>query len=226
MSFLKNIKQDVEYAEYKLFYDLITKENKKFNITSIENEREFFIKNVQDCIYGCELYDSGSKILEIGSGGGFPSVPVKIKRKDLSFTLVESNEKKVNFLKKIKEIFNFEDFDCILGRAEELSKKEEMRERFDYGIARAVAPLNVLCELLLPFIRAGGKMVAYKGKNYKEELSAAENAIYALGGKASDIIEYELDEGFGKRALVIIEKVKKTDEKYPRRFAKIKKDPL
>ena len=226
MIFLSDIIKDEKYPEYKEFYRLLTEENKKYNLTAILDETEFFIKNICDSIEVDSLYFSGADIIEIGSGGGFPSVPLKIKRSDLKFTLVEANQKKTEFLKNVANTFNFENFNCISARAEELSKNADHREKYDYAIARAVAPLNVLCELLLPFLKVGGYMVAYKGQNYSEELSAAEFAIKALGGKAENTINYSLDKDMGERALVIVKKIATTDEKYPRIFNQIKKKPL
>lgn len=224
MDLLNSIKADENYSDYMRFYNLLSSENKKYNLTSIEGEEDFLIKHIADCIAFSDLYDDRAKIVEIGSGGGFPSVPLKIKRKDLDMTLIDSNEKKVAFLENVKRLFGFENFNCICGRAEELSKGA-LRESFDYAIARAVAPMNVLCELLLPFVKTGGKMIAYKGKNYKEELSLAENAIDKLGGRIKKICDYDLGTQ-GDRAIIVVEKITSTPEIYPRRYAKIKKSTL
>ena len=223
---LKEIIKSDDYDKIKTFYDFIIEENKKFNITAITDQNEFLIKNVADCIEYQNVYFSGAKIVEIGSGGGFPSVPLKIKREDLKFTLIESNAKKVNFLKTVAQKLGFIDFECVSGRAEDLSKNQKYRESFDYAIARAVAPLNILCELLIPFLKVGGYMIAYKGANFKEELEAAKNAIESLGGIFCQVKEYELSNDLGSRALVIIKKEKQTENIYPRSFAKIKKQPL
>ena len=226
MSFLSDFEKNKNYGRYLEFYDFLIKENEKFNLTAITERRDFIIKGVQDCVYLNEIYPQNAKIVEIGSGAGFPSVPLKIEREDLDFTLIEANEKKCGFLNQVKEMLGFEKFEVLCGRAEELALKEGLRESFDFGIARAVAPLNILSELLLPFIKVGGKMVAYKGSDYGEEIKIAENALKVLGGRVSEVKEYTLDEGLGSRALIIIEKINATDSNYPRRFAKIKKCPL
>ena len=213
-------------VKMQTFYEAITEENKKFNITAITDKEDFYIKNVYDCVYGAEIYDKGASVVEIGSGGGFPSVPIKAEREDLRFTLVESNAKKCGFLCAVKEKLGFENFNVVCGRAEELSLKKEYREKFDFAIARAVAPANILCELLIPFLKVGGRAVLYKGKNYKEELKSAETAISVLHAETERVIEYTLDKGLGERAIVIIKKIKSTDEAYPRKYAKIKKQPL
>lgn len=226
MSFLIDIEKNKNYAKYLEFYDFLIKENEKFNLTAITEKADFFVKGVQDCVYLNEIYPQCARIVEIGSGAGFPSVPLKIEREDLEFTLIEANEKKCNFLNEVKTMLSFNCFEVLCGRAEELALKDGLREAFDFGVARAVAPLNVLCELLLPFIKVGGAMVAYKGSDYNEEIKLAEKAINVLGGKVKEVKEYSLDAGLGSRALIIIEKINKTDKSYPRRFAKIKKCPL
>ena len=167
-----------------------------------------------------------SKIIEIGSGAGFPSVPIKIERSDVDFTLLEANEKKCWFLNEVKSLLGFENFEIVCGRAEEFSKKEDFRESYDHAVARAVAPLNVLSELILPFVKTGGCAVSYKGANFKEEIEKAKEAIKMLGGEIAGIKTYSLPEDMGERALVIIKKVFSTPEEYPRRFNKIKKCPL
>ena len=226
MILLSEIQKSENYVFYNEFYDFLIRENEKFNITAITDKTEFMVKNVCDCVDNFEIYFNGAFVLEIGSGGGFPSVPLKIKRNDLKFTLIESNEKKHRFLKAVSEKLGFSDFSCVLGRAEDLSLLKDYRENYDYGIARAVAPLNVLCELILPFVKVGGYMIAYKGPNYKEEISSAESAVKILGGKIEKIIEYSLDLNYGSRALVMIKKENVTPDLYPRKFSKIKKQPL
>ena len=210
----------------KTFYDYIIEENEKFNITNITDETEFYVKNVADSLYGCEFLEKGKSVVEIGSGGGFPSVPIKIEREDLKFTLVESNAKKCGFLQRVREKLRFDDFIVICARSEDLAAKSEYRESFDHGVARAVAPMNILCELILPLIKVGGTAVIYKGKNYEEELKAAENAIKTLGATVSAIKTYSLERGFGDRAIIVLKKIKNSDGVYPRKYAKIKNHPL
>ena len=222
-SFFNELKND---NDFKRFYELIVDRNKKFNLTAILNEEEFMIKHVVDSLYFNEFYKKDSSIVEIGSGAGFPSVPIKIKRRDLKFTLVESNEKKCGFLNEVKQELGFSDFSVLCGRAEELSQKEGYLDGFDYAVARAVAPLNVLCELLLPFVKVGGCAVAYKGANYGEEVDSSVNALKTLCGEIAEIKKYSLPSDMGERALIIIKKTAPTPEGFPRRYAKIKKCPL
>ena len=213
-------------GKYKEFYDFLILNNKKFNLTSIVDYEEFLIKHVVDSLSCKNIFKDFSTVIEIGSGAGFPSVPLKKERNDLKFTLIESNEKKCEFLKEVAEKFLFNDFSVICGRAEELSLKEEYREKFDYSIARAVAPLNVLCELLIPFVKVGGSMIALKGSKFEDEIIKARSAIEKLGGELDEIKKYSLPNEMGDRAIIIIKKITNTQNCYPRRYSKIKKCPL
>ena len=161
----------------------------------------------------------------MGSGGGFPSVPLKIARDDLDFTLIEATGKKCSYLKTIGKELGFENFEVLNGRAEELGKKEEYREKFDIVTARAVAGLNVLCEYCLPFVKIGGIFVAYKGEA-EEEIKEAENAIKVLGGKIETVKDFILSKKSGRRNIIVIKKVSKTPSLYPRGNGKERKNPL
>ena len=213
-------------SKYDEFYELLILNNEKFNLTTIVDDEDFIIKHVVDSVYYDDIFDKNASVIEIGSGAGFPSVPLKIKREDLKFTLIEANEKKCGFLKTVKENFGFDDFEIVCGRAEEIAQKEGFKDCFDYAVARAVAPLNILCEMMLPFVKVGGFAVAYKGLRYEEELSAARSAIKKLGGEVAEIKNYSLPNDMGERALVVIKKIAPTPEGFPRRYAKIKKCPL
>ena len=164
-------------------------------------------------------------IMEIGSGGGFPSVPNKILRDDLTFTLMEATEKKCEFLSVVVKELGLKKVRIINGRAEELGNDKNYREKYDYCIARAVARLNVLSEYCMPFVKVDGKFVAYKG-NAAEETEEAKPAIALLGGKITNVYEFSLPNEEGKRNIIEVEKVKNTPSLYPRANGKIKKKPL
>lgn len=208
--------------QFKRYFELITEYNEKFNITAITEERSVYIKHFIDSALGVEML-KGESLVDIGSGGGFPAVPLKIVKDDLKVTLIEATDKKCEFLKTVARELELNDVTIICGRAEELAKKEEFREKFDICTARAVARLNVLAEYTLPFVKKGGTFLAYKG-DADEELKEAENAIKLLGGKVINYKKYVLDGA--KRAFISIEKQKTTDIKYPRSNAKIKNKPL
>ncbi len=174
---------------------------------------------------GEEFFPLNANVIEIGSGGGFPSVPLKIAREDLSFTLLEPTEKKCGYLRTVGKEMSFENFKVVCGRAEEFGKKTEYREKFDVATARAVARLNVLCEYCLPFVKKGGCFVAYKG-DAEEEIKEAEKAVEILGGKIIEVKDFILSEKSGRRNVIVIKKERETPAEYPRLNGAIKKKPL
>ena len=207
------------------FKNILKEYNEKFNLTSITDDEGVYEKHFADSLKGAELFPVGANVLEIGSGGGFPSVPLKIARPDLKFTLMEATEKKCGYLKIVGEKLGFNDFKVINGRAEELGRDENFREKFDAVTARAVARLNVLTEYCLPFVRVGGYFVAYKG-DADEEIKEASSAIEKLGGKIEEIKKFVLSEKSGTRNIIVIKKIKETPSVYPRKNGAIKKNPL
>ena len=216
-----------EEKEKKLarFSALLKEYNEKFNLTSIKDDDEIYEKHFADSLKGEEFFFENAKVLEVGSGGGFPSVPLKIARDDLDFTLIEATGKKCSYLKTIGKELGFENFAVLNGRAEELGKKEEYREKFDIVTARAVAGLNVLCEYCLPFVKIGGIFVAYKGEA-EEEINKAGNAIKVLGGKIETVKDFILSKKSGRRNIIVIKKIAKTPSLNPRGNGKERKNPL
>ena len=214
-----------EYSEkFDLLKEILVDNNKKFNLTSICDDEGIFVKHFLDSILGERLFKSKASVVEIGSGGGFPSLPLKIVRDDLSFLLVESTGKKCVHLKEAIEKLNMKDMQVFCGRAEDCARDAKYRERFDYSVARAVARLNTLCEYCLPFVKIGGYFIAYKG-DADEEVKEALNAVKVLGGRLEKVEKYCLPNG-EKRSLVVIKKVAPTPEKYPRGQGKERKAPL
>lgn len=198
--------------------------NEKVNLTSIKEKDEVFIKHFLDSILGEKLFFEGAHTIEIGSGGGFPSIPLKILREDLQFTLVESTAKKCNYLKACVDNFGFNGVQVVNARAEELGKSANFREKYDCATARAVARLNVLCEYCMPFVKVGGNFIAYKGE-CEEELKEALKAIKVLGGEVESVERYCLPSG-DKRTLISIKKVCATPVKYPRGKGRERKCPI
>lgn len=228
------VMQDKNYLElikdgYREQFDkfayLLTEHNKICNLTAVTDEKGVTYKHFYDSIVGEKLISVGANVVEIGSGGGFPSIPLKIVRDDLSFTLIEATAKKCRFLECVVDSLSLKCVKVENMRAEEGAHSKILREKFDFAVARAVAQLNTLCEYCLPFVRVGGKFIAYKG-DCAEEIKAAERAISLLGGEIEDIIEYSLPENFGKRTLVVIKKIKPTPPLYPRGQGKERKQPL
>ncbi|MDE7158687.1 MAG: 16S rRNA (guanine(527)-N(7))-methyltransferase RsmG [Clostridiales bacterium] len=216
----------VQFAEkFALFSDLLLDYNKKYNLTSITEQKDVVYKHFIDSLAGEFLFSQGDNVLEVGSGAGFPSLPLKIVREDLHFTLVESTGKKCEFLKTAVKELGLSHVEVINARAEELAKDETYREKFDTCCARAVARLNTLSEYCIPFIKVGGKMIAYKGEA-QDEVTEAKKAVSLLGGGKAQEFSYSLPEGYGKRTLVCIPKQSSTPSKYPRGNGKERKVPL
>ena len=217
-----NLSQNEE-KNLKKFQTLLIEWNNKFNLTSIKEEKEIEIKHFEDSLQGEKLFPIGKKVVEVGSGGGFPSIPLMIKRSDLDFTLIESTGKKCEFLTMVVDNLKLKG-KIINKRAEDVGKSE-LRESFDIVTARAVASLNTLCEYCIPLIKVGGLFIAYKGVN-EEEFLSAKNAIKILGGEVVNVYKYSLSENLGERVIYVIKKIKSTPEIYPRGNGKERSKPL
>lgn len=215
-----------QYERLYKYSELLVEWNGKINLTAITDPEGITVKHFFDSIYPFTLFElpENSKIIDVGTGAGFPSCPLKIYRDDLKITLLDSLNKRINFLWKVSETVGL-GADCIHGRAEELGRNSQYREKFDCATARAVANLTELCEYCLPFIKTGGVFAALKGSGGTEELQSAEKAVSILGGKVEKKIDYNLPNGDG-RTLIIIRKIKETPEKYPRNKGQMKKKPL
>ncbi len=211
--------------KFESFAAQLKEYNKICNLTSVTDEKGVIYKHFYDSIVGEQLLSFGASVVEIGSGGGFPSIPLKIIRDDLKFTLIESTGKKCRFLKSVVDSLSLKCVQVENMRAEEGAHNKIFREKFDFAVARAVAQLNTLCEYCLPFVKVGGRFIAYKGDG-TDEIAAAENAIMVLGGEIENLLEYSLPENFGKRKLVVIRKIKNTPSLYPRGQGRERKQPL
>ena len=212
-------------GQFNKFASLLTEHNKICNLTSVTDEKGVRYKHFYDSIVGEKLISFGASVVEIGSGGGFPSIPLMIVRGDLKFTLIESTAKKCRFLESVVDSLSLNCAQVLNIRAEEGAHNKNLREKFDFAVARAVAQLNTLCEYCLPYVKVGGKFIAYKG-DAAEEIKSAENAVKLLGGEIEEVISYSLPEDFGKRTLVVIRKIKPTPPLYPRGQGKERKQPL
>lgn len=208
-----------EFEKFELYYNLLTEYNEKINLTAITERSEVFSKHFADSIAAADFI-SGS-VLDVGAGAGFPSLPLKIIKPSLKVTMADSLLKRVEFLKTVIERLNLSGISAVHSRAEDL-KKDVL---YDCAIARAVAPLNVLAEYMLPFTKVGGKVIAYKAKEAEKETEGAQNAISLLGGGKPRIIKMMLNEQT-ERTLIIIDKVKEIPQKYPRGGNKPRLKPL
>lgn len=215
---IKPTKQIVD--NFVKYYNLLIEGNKICNLTAITDEDGVVEKHFYDSIFPQKYFSLNAKVLDIGAGAGFPSIPLKLVRNDLSFTLLDSLNKRINFLNNTIQTLNLKNIEAIHGRAEDFAKLSDYREKFDITTARAVANLKVLSEYCLPFVKVGGQFIAYKSGNCEEEINEAKQIIFELGGKISKVIDYNIGEN--SRKLVIIEKTKETPKKYPRPIKQIK----
>lgn len=211
------------YNKLKIYSDFLIEYNNFVNLTAITEPVDIFYKHFLDSIllakYGEISCDSS--IIDVGTGAGFPSVPLKIFIPTLKITLLDSLNKRIDFLRQLCDKLEI-DAQFIHGRAEDVSKMPEFREKFDISCARAVANLSVLSELCIPFVRTGGRFIAMKGPN--EDVSSASDAIKLLGGIVSRETNYILENE--KRRIIQIKKISHTPTKYPRNSSQIKKKPL
>ncbi len=206
---------------FEKYYRLLAEWNQKFNLTAITERDEVFVKHFADSLLGEEFVGENASVLDVGTGAGFPSLPIKIVRDDISLTLVDSLQKRINFLNCVLSELDIKKAEALHARAEDLS----CRETFDCAVSRAVAPLSTLCEYCLPFVKTGGAFIAYKAENCEEEVASSSKAAEILGGGRAEIFKRRLDENTD-RSFVIIRKVRPTPAAYPRGKNLPRKSPL
>lgn len=207
------------------YYEYLEERNRVMNLTAISGEADVARLHFLDCATLCTVADfKNASVIDVGTGAGFPGLPVKILEPTVSLTLLDSLRKRVDFLSETCERLALTDVQCIHARAEEADKA--LREYFDFAVSRAVARLNVLCELCLPFVKVGGAFLAMKGPDCAEELAEAEGAIRILGGEVERIAPCTVPGTELRHCVAVIRKVSPSPAKYPRRFAKIQKEPL
>ena len=208
----KIVLSEEQGRQFLKYYDFLVSENQKYNLTATTSKEEVFYKHFLDSVLPESEITENAKIIDIGSGAGFPAVPLKIVRSDLKFTLVDSLNKRVNFLNELFILLNLGDIKAVHARAEDFIKGN--RESYDFAVARAVAPLNTLLEYMVPYLKVGGRCLIYKSQKLEEEIIEAKKAMEILSVKLVKVLEYEL--GDASRKILIVEKTEKTNEKYPR----------
>ena len=212
-------------GKLRRFSALLLEKNKVTNLTAITEEKDVATLHLLDSVALLQMADfSGKSVVDVGTGAGFPGMPLRIVKEDFSLTLLDSLNKRIDFLKDCCADLGLKDVDCIHARAEEFAAKK--RESFDYATSRAVANLSVLSELALPLVKVGGQFLAMKSVDSEEEITAAKSAIKTLGGKISRVEDYTIPGTDVTHRVVVIDKIAPTPTKYPRAFAKIKKQPL
>ncbi len=214
--------------QFEQYYEMLVKKNEVMNLTAITDFEEVVQKHFIDSVMIKELREpkAGEKWIDVGTGAGFPGLPLKIVYPDLKITLLDSLNKRVKFLQEAADFLELKDVEALHGRAEEYAKKGEYREQYDCCVSRAVANLASLSEYCLPFVKVGGCFVPYKSGKILEEIEQAGKAVEILGGKISTKKEFHLPESDMYRCLLYIEKVKNTAKKYPRKAGTPTKEPL
>ena len=218
----------VENEKIPIFYQYmkeIIEWNEKINVTAITDEREFIRKHFIDSLTISKYIEEGQTIIDIGTGAGFPGIPLKIVNNNSKVTLVDSVNKKLNVIRDISGKIGLSNLEIIHTRAEDLANNNSYREKFDVATTRAVSNFSTIMEYMLPFVKIGGKAICMKGPNFKEELEKAKNAIEILGGAVKSLETCIVSSDF-ERNIIIIEKIKNTPKKYPRGQGKPLKEPL
>ena len=219
---------DTQLGQFADYFDMLIEWNQKINLTAIEEPVEVAYKHFVDsaCLLRVVPDLKHKTMIDIGTGAGFPGVPLKIMEPELDLTLFDSLNKRIVFLQELCKKLNLHDVKAVHGRAEEFGIKPDYRQQYDIATARAVARMPVLLEICLPFVKKGGILIALKGPELENELKESANALKELGGKVVDVKEFTLADGAYTRNLAVIEKVKDTPKKYPRKAGTLQKKPL
>ncbi len=217
---------DEQIKSFEKLSELLVDQNKTMNLTAITDPDGIAVKHFADSISALSAYDfaENAKVLDVGTGAGFPSIPLLITRPDLEMTMIDSTAKKLKYVASTVEALGLT-AEVLHTRAEEAGQNKEYREKFDIVCSRAVAALNVLCEYCLPFVKVGGVFLAMKAAKAQEEIADAKNAIKVLGGKIIAEKSFTLSDG-GERTVIVIKKISQVPPKYPRVSAQIAKKPL
>lgn len=243
-NFLKDLKElnislsENQLCQFMQYYELLIEWNKVMNLTAITDFNEVCKKHFIDSLSLIKAYDADSNcenksefdtsasVIDIGTGAGFPGIPLKIAFPDMKITLLDSLNKRINFLQTVINELELKNIEAIHGRAEDFAGKGKLREKYDLCVSRAVANLSTLSEYCLPYVKVGGKFISYKSEKISEEMTSAEKAISILGGKVEKQVKFLLPDSDIYRNLVVVYKCKNTPAKYPRKAGTPEKEPI
>ena len=219
---------EMQQEQLTLYYEMLVEKNKVMNLTAITEFEDVLEKHFLDSIAAARYVDLTGElsVIDLGTGAGFPGIPLKIMFPNLKITLADSLNKRILFLNEVIDALKLENVTAVHGRAEDLAVDENYRGQYDYCVSRAVANLSTLSEYCLPFVKVGGTFISYKSGEIDEELSTAKKATFLLGGQLKVVIPFQLDGTDLSRSFVMIEKVKKTPKAYPRKSGMPSKKPL
>lgn len=232
--FEKDLKQldiiltDFQIEQFMVYYEMLEEWNQVMNLTAITEYNDVLKKHFIDSLSLCKAYDTSKNItcIDVGTGAGFPGLALKIAYPNMKVTLLDSLQKRIQFLDAVIQKLDLSDIETVHGRAEDYAKPGMLREKFDLCVSRAVANLSTLSEYCLPFVKKGGYFISYKSEKISDEMKAAENAISILGGKVKNQIEFMLPDSDIYRNLFVIVKKNDTPNKYPRKAGLPSKEPL
>lgn len=218
---------DTQLEQFQIYYDLLIETNKVMNLTSITEERDVVIKHFIDSLAIKNYIDiSGGRVIDVGTGAGFPGIPLAIIYSNTQFTLMDSLNKRINFLNSVLEKCKLHNIETVHSRAEDLGHNNGYREKYDYCVSRAVAAMPVLLEYCIPFLKTGGKFISYKSEKAEEEIGLSANAQKKLGCKFDILFSFDLPGTDISRKFAVFQKIKITNKTYPRQAGKPKKNSL
>lgn len=221
---------DEQIEQFQIYYEMLIETNKVMNLTAITQLDEVITKHFLDSIALAKVYQNIKnkelKIIDLGTGAGFPGIPLKIAFPQLQVTLMDSLNKRVKFLNSVIDELSLVNIEAIHGRAEEMARKTEYRQQYDLCVSRAVANLSTLTEYCLPFVKVDGMFISYKSSDIEDELNLSLNAIKILGGKLTEVKKLSLPESDIERSFVMIKKIKNTPKTYPRKPGTASKEPI